>query len=60
MTRDPAAPPFAPSFIFLDVEPEILAGEERESRAEANACVFRRIPAGHSDAIQPVVATECQ
>jgi hypothetical protein len=59
MTRHPAAPPFAPSFVFPDVEPEILAGEERESRAETNAWVFRGIPGGHSDAIQPVIATEC-
>jgi hypothetical protein len=59
MTRHAAAPPFALSFVFPDVEPEILAGEERESRAETNACVWREISGGHSDAIQPVVATEC-
>jgi hypothetical protein len=34
MTRPPAAPPFALPLVFPDVEPEILADEERKSRAD--------------------------
>jgi hypothetical protein len=37
MTRDTAAPPFARPIVFPDVEPEILADEERESQADVNA-----------------------
>jgi hypothetical protein len=37
VTRIPAAPPFALPLVFPDVEPEILADEERESRANVEA-----------------------
>jgi hypothetical protein len=37
MTRPPAAPPFALPLVFPDVEPEILADEERESQADIEA-----------------------
>jgi hypothetical protein len=37
MTRNPAAPPFALPLVFPDVEPEILADEEREAQADVEA-----------------------
>jgi hypothetical protein len=37
MRHDSAGPPFALSLVFPDVEPEILADEERESRAAVKA-----------------------
>ena len=37
MRHDPVGPPFALSLVFPDVEPKILADEERESRAAVKA-----------------------